>query len=344
MEKVLGANQIQPTVINDPRFRAGRKLIQEGKAHCGAVNMFAVLSEETVAQFGDQSVEAATAMYEYGNALFSAIRRREIDEKETDADAKIKAEGQSNSKKPKVNGSDSREEAVKVDHKVNDEEDLQLAQQLMETSLAIHEHYVEQKKATRTENLDTKTKESPISNKESESYLEWSCQEIPRILTGLGDICTFKKRFADAFNSYLQAIPLREASLKEERDMYEATSTVTRNLLMMQRHAVEINVLAAEALLSCPSEKDIVPSTTNDILLKGGQIIDFVNEYYQKARAGLQEIVFLMGKSDPTDVTKADKEDVCFLSTMLMNVGVMLTANDDEASCEKDNRKRKKVV
>lgn len=51
-----------------------------------------------------------------------------------------------------------------------------------------------------------------------------------------------------------------------------------------------------------------------------------------------------MGKSDPTDVTKADKEDVCFLSTMLMNVGVMLTANDDEASCEKDNRKRKKVV
>ena len=53
----------------------------------------------------------------------------------------------------------------------------------------------------------------------------------------------------------------------------------------------------------------------------------------------------LIGKSDPKDVTQRDKEDVCFLSTMLMNVGVMLTEHDDRISNdnENENKKRQKV-
>ena len=294
-QKVSAENQIEPSVINDPRFRAGRKLIQQGKAHCGAVNMFAVLSEETTAQFGNESVEAAAAMYEYGNALFSAIRRREVndnlgDEEETKTDEKIKAKEESSSRISKVNGGGVIEEAISTDQKVNDGEDLLLAQQLMETSLAIQEHYVEQKNGTDTKEADSTTKKSPVSGEGGDSYCKWSCQEIPRVLTGLGDLCSFRKQFEDAFNSYLQAIPLREASLQEETVKYEATDVVTSSLLSMQRYLVEIYVLAAEALLSCPSEKDIIPSTTNEVLLKGGQRINFVNEYYQKARAGLQEM------------------------------------------------------
>ena len=59
-----------PEIINDPRFRAGRVIVQEGKEKENAVSIFASLLEETRTKYGESSLDAAIAYYEYGNALF----------------------------------------------------------------------------------------------------------------------------------------------------------------------------------------------------------------------------------------------------------------------------------
>ena len=268
MDANISVSTVQPKVVNDPRFRAGRRLIEEGKAHFGAVEMFEVLSEQSAAQFGEESVEAATAMFEYGNALFCAFRLR-VEQKTDHTESSGESYG-----------------GTKIEK--NDEEDLLLAKDLMETSLVIHQRYVEETEGSKS--LNEIIERQSDSNEKYESYLEWSRDQIPRILTTIGDICAFKNLHIDAFYFYLQASPLRESSLKSEKDKYHSRKTVTKNIITAQRHAVEINILSAEALLACPTDRDIVPSVTNEVLIKSTDIVDLANGYYQNARDGLQEM------------------------------------------------------
>jgi hypothetical protein len=62
-----------PKIVSDPRFRAGRALVQIGKAADGAVSIFASLLEEARIKYGATSLEAAACYYEYGNSLFRAL-------------------------------------------------------------------------------------------------------------------------------------------------------------------------------------------------------------------------------------------------------------------------------
>ena len=71
-----------PTVVADPRFRAGRRLVESGRAHFGAVEMFGTLCEEARAKYGDSSVGTGACYYEYGNALFRAALRAQAEEGE----------------------------------------------------------------------------------------------------------------------------------------------------------------------------------------------------------------------------------------------------------------------
>jgi tetratricopeptide (TPR) repeat protein len=69
-----------PVVTRDPRFHAGRQLVQKGLAAEGAVDIFAMLVEETVSKYGSASVESAPAYYEYGNALLRAASKAQAQE------------------------------------------------------------------------------------------------------------------------------------------------------------------------------------------------------------------------------------------------------------------------
>jgi hypothetical protein len=78
-----------PLVLRDPRFAAGRKLIQEGLAQ-DAIELYSTLVEECIAKYGETSIETAPAFYEYGNALLRASimmkSNEEQDEEEDDDD------------------------------------------------------------------------------------------------------------------------------------------------------------------------------------------------------------------------------------------------------------------
>ena len=66
-----------PVVTRDPRFLAGRKLVERGLAD-EAVDVYATLVEETRLQYGDTSIEAAPAYYEYGNSLLRAVTKQRM--------------------------------------------------------------------------------------------------------------------------------------------------------------------------------------------------------------------------------------------------------------------------
>ena len=48
-----------PVVVRDPRFQAGRKLVQQGLAQEGAIEIFATLVEEATNKYGESSIESA---------------------------------------------------------------------------------------------------------------------------------------------------------------------------------------------------------------------------------------------------------------------------------------------
>ena len=78
-----------PVVTRDPRFQAGRSLVQKGLAKEGAIDIFATLVEETSTKFGTDHIETAPAYYEYGNALLRAAqseveRHEEMEDEEHD--------------------------------------------------------------------------------------------------------------------------------------------------------------------------------------------------------------------------------------------------------------------
>ena len=63
------------SIVNDARFRAGRKLVQSGRVGENAIQMFAILVEEAQEKYGTDAIETAACYYEYGNALFRTAAR-----------------------------------------------------------------------------------------------------------------------------------------------------------------------------------------------------------------------------------------------------------------------------
>uniref|UniRef100_A0A7S2P408 Uncharacterized protein n=1 Tax=Leptocylindrus danicus TaxID=163516 RepID=A0A7S2P408_9STRA len=179
-------------------------------------------------------------------------------------------------------------------------------------------------------------------------------KEIPRILTGIGDLYVSIEKYSYGVDAYTRAIPFREAQLEESKTNANETEKLRQHRLLC-----EANVLVAETLLRCnPDEDVVVQHNENDnedktLLVSATERIDFARGYYDKARSDLQDAVFLMGKiaSDAVGASARtcsigfgkEKEDICFLATILMGVGNTLADLDETAKVEdRDAKKSRK--
>lgn len=228
----------------------------------------------------------------------------------------------------------TKDEHEKEDNGGDNSDDLQLSLELMENAWSIlDEHY--------NETTKTNTK-----------YKHWIENQIPRYLIGIGEILSIQKRHADAVDAYTRALPYRESSIQNKKE------DKSIEYLRQRRLFTEVNVLIAEELLVCYNENsDIITYETKSILVKKEERIDFIQGYYDKGRDELQETVYLMGriassiKNDKEEEKEFnnEKENICFLSTMLMAVGNSLADLIDEeetkqaSSSTGDTKRQKKA-
>lgn len=338
-----------PTVAQDPRFRAGRALVQKGQA-AAAVTIFASLLETARTTFGEAHVETAPAYYEYGNALLrgapppeeeddssveggetapmdgkrqaaaQAAEQRLVAPADPDKeDQKAAAQEEDASPKkedPSSEHDDNNDDGSDDDGSDDDElSDVALALEMMETAWSILDDYV-----STSEGGDT----AP------QGYLAWARDQLPRYLTGIGDALSSLTRHADAADAYARALTHRLARVQQH---VAAQTTETVEHLTCRRLVVEATILLAEEFLAGPPDQDVVTTETQLVLVQAAGKVDYARGYYDKARDELQETVLLMGEmaAQGLDVA-AEKEDICFVSTMVMGVGMRLAELDELAA------------
>ena len=333
-----------PTITRDPRFRAGRKLV--GTAD--GVEMFALLLAEAREKYSADHVETIPGYYEYGNALLRYAQRGVDEEEETTqevrrdaaaaaAERRVKEQqSEEDSKKPaatptaapatKAAGENcndqtiAKESATADSRTEQDTEDVALALEMMETAWSILD-----------ENL---------SSNKNDTYTTWMLEQRPRILTGLGDSLIELQRPADATDAYLQALQHRQdavpaVTMRNTGAEPAAPPHTTLQTLQARRRVVEANILVTEALLACRAQYTnaaVVTSETRTELVPAGQVVSYATGYYDKARDELEEVVVLLGQLAATKESGVDqeKEDVCFVATLVMGAGETLAQIDDE--------------
>ena len=350
---------------------AGRKLVERGLAD-EAIAVYATLLEETRQQYGDTSIETAPAYYEYGNSLLRAVAKNQRQQEEQDhqqqqhddtettkeeqrsaaaaaaenrqQSTKVSEENEETVKKPAAIGvrvsskDDGDENEPDNDEKLeqksqqdqeksnrdNDEgdEDLNLALEMMENSFSILEEYQD------------KTREGLGSDKCSNQYVEWVKTQFPRILLGLGDTLSTLNRHADAADTYSRALELRKECLQEfeDRERSSGSKILTIEHLRAHRMVCDASILIAEALFLCPPGNDVVTTETQSLIVKADERVSYARGYYDQARDALQEAVVLMGSLSRNVDLGREKEDVCFLATLVMGVGETLAAIDEQAT------------
>ena len=384
-----------PTVVRDPRFRAGRKLVETGQAN-HAIDIFATLLAEARRTYGDASIETAPAYYEYGNALFRGVQQQEseggdeveveeIDDEKSEeqpgidprqaaalaAERRAKGEsasfGEPEKEKPVEENEDEQKPAAKVDvseetatnskncddgnadadqgdtekqedagdtnqdgdgnneeeEEEEDDDDAQLALEMMETTWSVLDVYVQSSNQTK-----------------SSQYQTWASEQIPRVLTGIGDVLSALDRHGDAADAYSRALGHRQNAVSAF-----ATNNTSIEILQARRRVVEANVLIAEELLFCPPDQDVTTTESQQLIVSAAERVDYARGYYDKARDELQEVVLLMGEiaAQGGDVGK-EKEDVCFVATMVMGVGTNLAQLDEEAAEQEPALKKQKKL
>ena len=368
----------QPVVVSDPRFRAGRTLVTSGQAE-NAVSIFATLLEHSISQFGASKIECAPAYYEYGNALLRAHEQAVPEQGEDPAvsDGKLVEEKKDAVKrnemavaaerrlrqKDSVPGSSSSPltQATQLDapaakesgmsevdnesssvvedsEETGDEDDIHLALEMIETSWSI---------------LDlAHTQESP--------YRTWIVEQVPRVLTGLGDVLSVLNRHADAADAYLRALQHRQAALEHfdqkelnslllqtSKDLTDTEQGEVLEYLKTRRLVVETNVLIAEALLAHEGGVDVVTSESRLELVKAADRVEYARGYYDASREELQETVVLMGQVKARlpshELVEEEKENVCFVATLVMATGMTLAELDEKEDGNLQPPKAKRI-
>ena len=307
-----------PTVVADPRFRAGRRLVESGRAHFGAVEMFGTLCEEARAKYGDSSVGTGACYYEYGNALFRAALRAQAEEgeimgAEDGGGNKPAAAGQSVSVLAAVtSGPLSAASSAAVD-------DTELALEQMENAWAIFDRCV------------AVSAKGGKGAEDVGGHLDWIEEQLPRILTGIGDVLAELNRSADAVDAYTRALAHREEAVEGLKGDGGGESL---RFLVARRRLCEANVLVAESLLACPRDGDVVTSETGSVLCRAGEILEYAQGYYDRGRDELQEALVLMGaissQAKSNNDLKEEKENVCFCAQMLGGVGNALADREEQ--------------
>jgi len=337
-----------------------------------AIAVYATLLEETRQQYGDTSIETAPAYYEYGNSLLRAVAKHKQQEeqdhqqqqlqgdtKKTKEEQRSAAAAAAENRHQSTKVSEGDEETDKkpaaiVVHKLskddadknetdndtkleqksqqdqeksnrdNDEgdEDLNLALEMMENSFSIVEEYKE------------KSRESLSGDNCSKQYLEWVKKQFPRILLGLGDTLSTLKRHADAADAFSRALELRKEDLQEfeDRERSSGGKNLTIEHLRAHRMVCDASILIAEELFLCPPENDVVTTETKSLIVKADERVSYARGYYDQARDALQEAIVLMGSLPRNVDLGREKEDVCFLATLVMGVGETLAVIDEQAT------------
>jgi hypothetical protein len=316
LEGVQGA----PSVTKDPRFRAGRALVESGKVDDGGIEMFATLLEGTQSKHGDSSIEAAVCFYEYGNALFRSFsRRREAQDVDVDVtttkqeDQKLQQPSATTSENVSLSGSADPEEVKggrgqgdmnppsAEDMKIKGEEtaekdstaesdDVALALEMMENAFSIYDMCVNGDSdgiKGGKEKSDESCMNKDVSNKKVCWCRDWVEEQLPRVLTGIGDVFMFQEKHGDAVDAFTRAIACREQQLDKCKDQKTLLPEIV--ILKRRRLLTESFVLVSEALLSCPPEQDVKTTETCDLLVTASERVDFIRGYYDKARDELQE-------------------------------------------------------
>ena len=154
--------------------------------------------------------------------------------------------------------------------------------------------------------------------------------QLPRVLLGIGDCLSALQRHADAADAYSRAHERRQKQL-DEMILAPNPKNETLEHLQCQRRVCEATVLIAEELLACPEGFDVVTTETQCVVVQANERIEYARGYYDKARDSLQDTVYLMGKLAAQRIDLGtEKEDVCFLATMIMGVGETLAALDEQ--------------
>jgi tetratricopeptide (TPR) repeat protein len=223
-------------------------------------------------------------------------------------------------------------------------EDVLLALEMMETCWSILDQYVSSSNSTTTSGRD---------------YVDWAADQLPRVLTGLGDVLSNLGRHADAADAYLRALGLRQAALQERFDASALDACLAQpssggsngsallssyqrdqlvDWLVCRRRIVEANVLIAEELLAHGeveggAGRDVVTTETQTVLVSAKERVEYARGYYESSREQLQEAVLLLGqlkaKLPDHEPLEEEKENVCFAATLVMGVGEALAALDE---------------
>jgi len=173
-------------------------------------------------------------------------------------------------------------------------------------------------------------------DKQKKKYADWGQEQLPRVLLGIGDTLSALGRHADAADAYSRALEHFQSRLESEKQRPSDTNSkkVTIEQLKTHRKVAEATILVAEELLACPSGEDVVTTETQSMIVSAQERIEYAKGYYDKARDALQETVLVMGelaaRSSNDGEWKQEKEDVCFLATMVMGVGETLAAIEEE--------------
>ncbi len=290
-----------PTVTKDARYRASRKMKGRG-LHREAANMLKNLSERAREEFGESSIETAAVYYELGHSLF--------------LDSSM------------INGTlvdfDAIEEALEYMAKSCA---ILYSHAGVDNGIDI-DHYTEH---------EQHKSNSRDAFSEQDSYVEWAKDQIPRVLIGIGDLHGYQKKHAEAIEVLLNAIPYREDAAKECKMDKDVHVEIGVSSLRVHRLLVETYVLAAEQLLMCPSDEDQVHGETQNVIVKGKDVGRLAQTYYDQAKEKLQDIVYMMASMEQkakgpesSSNLESEKQDICHLATMLMEVGMNLASRIEE--------------
>ena len=279
----------------------------------GAIDIFATLLEES-RKCGETSFNSALCYYEYGNALFrSVVRQKPLDidgtsDNDDDGDKKPAAKpaaanfaarkrslddvANTNNMKEEPDSTPSNKKAklgddgVDENNKNNDDDDITLALDMLSTSFSIFDLYT---------SFNDVTKKDPDDEEK-----KVSTTQIPRILSTIGDIHSYRGKFEDAVDAYCRALPYREKAV--EKQVKGESSSVED--LKCQRLLVETYALIAEALIACKEGEDIVCVNDEEdedakmgnkkVLVAAKDQLDFADSHYNTAREKLQDIGMLI--------------------------------------------------
>lgn len=238
------------------------------------------------------------------------------------------------------NGGGGNAEDASNDDELNDSE---LSLELMENAFAIFDAYC----AGDTSNDDgggggmndtakAEGKEgSSTATSKPKPHLAWVADQLPRTLSGIGDVLLSLRRHADGVDAYTRTVSLREEAVEsyEQQKGGDGTNCADIDFLKARRLLCEANILVAEALLACPRGRDVITTETGDVLVPAGEIVEYAQGYYDKARDELQDTVYLMGKiaaGTESEEFQLEKENVCYCAQMLAGVGNVLAEREGE--------------